>query len=131
MTVSYQTPDSPCADIYIYSLDTAASPVKEEDFSHACVRVHGNILNMQQNGSEINSVREIALTEKYPEGVYAKWYEVAVKGETISSHLLMFLRAGKIVKIRISFPADESGDLNDALLFERTILNAFFSAEKK
>ncbi len=128
VTVSYQTPDSPCADIYIYSLDPAGTPVKKDAFSQTCAQVHGNILNMQQNGTVIDSVREIASAEKYPAEVYAKWYEVAVKEETIQSHLLMFLRGGKIIKIRVSFPADESGDLNDALLFERTILNAFFTA---
>lgn len=125
VAISYQTPDSPCADIYVYSLDPEAKPVSEVNFAIECERTHHNILNMKRDGSLIDAVRGITTAESYPAGVYAKWYEVSVKGETVHSHLLMLCCAGKIIKIRVSFPVDDAGDLNDALLFERTILDAF------
>lgn len=125
VAISYQTPDSPCADIYVYSLDPEAKPVSEVNFAMECERTHHNVLNMKRDGSLIDAVREIPIAESYPAGVYAKWYEVSVKGEKVHSHLLMLCCAGKIIKIRVSFPVDDAGDLNDALLFERTILDAF------
>lgn len=126
VSITYQTlDDSPCAGIYVYSLDPESTPVNDGKFAAECELTHNNILNMKRKDPMINSVREIPAGEKYSPSVYAKWYEVTVKDEVIHSHLLMLCHAGKVIKIRVSFPADDTGNLNDVLLFERTVLELF------
>lgn len=125
VTVRYQNENASCADVYLYSLNTSAAPAGKEDFLRECAGAEQRILHPGEKNTLIESVSLLpgSGTEKdLPEGLFLRRFEIHLDGETVHSSLMMFRRRGRIVKVRVSCPADDSGEKTDARRFERELL---------
>lgn len=125
VTIRYQNENASCADIYLYSLDTSAVPAGKEAFRRECTGVEQRILLMGEKHSLIESVSLLPpddAEKNLPDGLFLRRFEIRLDGETVHSRLAMFLYGGKIVKLRVSYPAGDPGEKADAFLFEQELL---------
>ena len=112
-----------CGDIYIYSLDTLGSPVTQEAAEKEFKAVEKSIRTMPERSSLVESVvpkKDLGL--ELPEGFYGQRFLIRSNGEEMKSLLILFLCKGRIVKIRVSYPADDQQEVRAALLFCKEIL---------
>ena len=112
-----------CGDVYIYSLDSKGNPLSPEAAKLEFDAVVKSIRTMPERSSLVESVtvkQETGL--KLPSGVSGQCFKIRSHGEDMQSLLLMFLCKGKIIKLRVSCPADDLQEVQEALLFCKEIL---------
>ena len=110
-------------DVYIYSLDSHGTPVKQSDLDQEFEKVSKAILQLPQNSGLVKSVQTIADTPgKLPDGVRYRHFRICTEDDTMGSLMLMFLQNGRIVKIRVSYPVEDPLELQNAVRFYSTIL---------
>ena len=112
-----------CGDVYIYSLDSQGKPVAQKALDQEFAAVVQSIRTMPERSSLVESVtvkQETGL--KLPSGVSRQCFKIRSNGEDMQSLLLMFLCKGKIIKLRVSCPADDMQEVQEALLFCKEIL---------
>ncbi|MBO5202427.1 MAG: hypothetical protein J6C30_06830 [Lentisphaeria bacterium] len=112
-----------CGDVYIYSLDSQGKPVAQKALDQEFAAVVQSIRTMPERSSLVESVtvkQETGL--KLPSGVSGQCFKIRSNGEDMQSLLLMFLCKGKIIKLRVSCPADDLQEVQEALLFCKEIL---------
>lgn len=127
-TIHYQDENDSVADVYIYSLreDVSSNDViapealaKEHD---SVVRI---ILDMASQSKLIESISEIPLQTGNKNDVFFNQFEIIVDGVPIHSRLVMFLSTNKtrIIKCRISYPAENAEAVKAALYFEKMLIS--------
>ena len=116
--VRYENEAGTCADVYIYSLDTGAKPVRQDMYEKHCRETDQGILEMPAQNPKITSVTHIeAPGRKAPEGGYESHYRIRNGATEMDSVLYLALYRGKLVKIRISYTSDDSDEVLHAALF--------------
>lgn len=112
-TVRYVGENGEYADVYIYSLDTAANKVSGNELKAHIAEVEKNILAMPEKSDIIKKVvkrNDDNLVTSKNDVLYAAAYNINIDGELMISRLTICLKNGKIVKIRITYPAfDDNG----------------------
>ena len=112
-----------CGDIYIYSLDSQGKPVTQKALDQEFAAVVQSIRTMPERSSLVESVtvkQETGL--KLPSGVSGQCFKIRSHGEDMQSLLLMFLCKGKIIKLRVSCPADDLQEVQEMLLFCKEVM---------
>lgn len=112
-----------CGDIYIYSLDSQGNPVSPEAAEKEFKDVVQTIRTMPERSSLVEAVTlKSDMGLELPAGAYGQRFQIKANGEEMKSLLILFLCNGKIVKIRVSYPADDQQEVQSALLFCQEIL---------
>ena len=120
--IRYQN-EVPCGDIYIYSLDSQGKPVSQEAAEKEFTAVVQSIRTMPERSSLVESViPKTDLGLELPAGAYGQRFVIKSNGEEMKSLLILFLCKGKIIKVRISYPADDQQEVQSAILFCKEIL---------
>lgn len=123
VTVRFQNEDSAYADVYLYRLDEKGAPVTEAAFSAECAAVGKKILTGWKQERLTYTVKTVPETAReLPPGVFSRLFEIRLENENFRSRLTMFLYRGTVVKCRITYPADDPGEAEDAARFEQLIL---------
>ena len=111
-TVHYRHGKDAFADIYLYHLDTGANPVSPEQLHEhfqdtekrilAASRITG--LNNEKNLFQVSKLDSPAFTQnlKVISPVPQASYRFQIQDELTESHLIMFLKHGTLVKIRVT-----------------------------
>ena len=81
--VRYENELGSCADVYIYSLDTAAKPVQQDAYEKHCLETDQGILNLSAQNPKIKVEHIEAPGRKAPEG----GYEMVAIGPTTSMRM--------------------------------------------
>ena len=115
--VRYENELGSCADVYIYSLDTAAKPVPQEMFEKHCKETDQGILNLSEQNPKIKVEHLDDAGRKAPEGGFEAFYRIQNGSTQMDSVLYLALYKGKLIKIRISFSPDDSEEPVHATLF--------------
>jgi hypothetical protein len=133
--VRYENETGTCADVYIYSLDTGAKPVRQDMFEEHCRETDEGILKMPEQNPKITSVEHIAAPAgKTPEGGYEAHYRILSGSTPMDSVLFLALYHGKLVKVRISYSPEDTDESEHARLFVAAVaamLNPEKTAEKQ
>lgn len=112
-----------CGDVYIYSLDSKGNPVSPEAAEKEFKDVVQTIRTMPERSSLVEAVTLKSDTGlELPAGVYGQRFQIKANGEEMKSLLILFLYKGRIVKIRVSYPADDQQEVHEAILFCKEIL---------
>ena len=128
--VRYENESGTCADVYIYSLDTGSKPVQQDMFEAHCRETDEGILKMPEQNPKISSVVRIAAPDrKTPEGGYESYYRIQSGSTPMDSVLFLALYHGKLVKVRISYSAEDTEEAEHARLFVAAIA-AMLTPEK-
>ena len=127
--VRYENELGSCADVYIYSLDTAAKPVPQEMFEKHCRETDQGILNLSEQNPKIKVEHLDAAGRKAPEGGFEAFYRIQNGSTQMDSVLYLALYKGKLVKVRISYSPDDSEEPVHATLFIDSIA-AMLNKEK-
>ena len=115
--VRYENELGSCADVYIYSLDTAAKPVPQEMFEKHCRETDQGILNLSEQNPKIKVEHLDAAGRTAPEGGFEAFYRIQNGSTQMDSVLYLALYKGKLVKVRISYSPDDSEEPAHATLF--------------
>lgn len=121
-----------CADIYLYSMDTSAKPVTEEQMIQAFESTKSGILKLP---NQRNSIRQVSLLENAPRyeafpKVRSAAFTMELGEEEVRSELIMLVFKGKLVKIRITFAADVPEETAAAKKFAEATLRLFQDTPK-
>lgn len=115
--VRYENEAGTCADVYIYSLDTGAKPVRRDMFEKHCQETDRDILNLSAGNPKIKAVHLDAPGRKAPEGGYEMFYRIQNGSTQMDSVLYLALYKGKLVKVRISYSPEDTDEIDHAVLF--------------
>lgn len=116
--VRYENESGTCADVYIYSLDTGAKPVRQDMFEKHCKETDQGILEMPAQNPKITSVEHAeAPGRKAPEGGFEAQYRIQNGSVQMDSVLYLALYNGKLVKVRISYSPEDSDESVQAYRF--------------
>ena len=115
--VRYENESGTCADVYIYSLDTGAKPVRRDMFEKHCQETDQDILNLSASNPKIKAVHLDMPDRKAPEGGYEMFYRIQNGSTQMDSVLYLALYKGKLVKVRISYSPEDTDEINHAVLF--------------
>ncbi|MBR4717752.1 MAG: hypothetical protein IKP09_06810 [Lentisphaeria bacterium] len=105
--VRYENELGSCADVYIYSLDTAAKPVQQDAYEKHCLETDQGILNLSAQNPKIKVEHIEAPGRKAPEGGYEMFYRIQNGSTRMDSVLFLALYKGKLVKVRISYSSED------------------------
>lgn len=116
-----------CADIYIYSLDTSAAPVNQEQFAEHYKETKEVIMKLPAGAGPVNSV---ACVEEFkfngrPDILGCAFLIGVEDDDEIYSELIMFLFKGNIVKMRITYETNNPSEKESAYQFSREIIRLF------
>jgi len=117
--VRYENELGSCADVYIYSLDTGAKPVRRDMFEKHCRETDLGILELSAQNPKL-SVDRIGAPERKtsPDGFEAH-YRIHNGSTQMDSVLYLALYKGKLVKVRISYsPEDEDEPAHSRLFID-------------
>ncbi len=131
--IRYSNENGACADVYVYSLDTGARPVTQEQMDAHYAEVRKTILDLpEKNGpvSSVSVVEEKMLFQDRPD-IRGTLFLMGVGEEETFSALVLFLCKGKIVKLRVSYPTDRTEEKAEANAFIQEIIGIFADAGKK
>lgn len=115
--VRYENELGSCADVYIYSLDTAAKPVPQETFEKHCRETDQGILDLSKQNPKIKVEHLDAAGRKAPEGGFEAYYRIQNGSTQMDSVLYLALYKGKLIKVRISYSPEDSEEPAHAALF--------------
>ena len=115
--VRYENELGSCADVYIYSLDTAAKPVPQEMFEKHCRETDQGILNLSEQNPKIKVEHLDAADRKAPEGGFEAFYRIQNGSTQMDSVLYLALYKGKLIKVRISYSPEDNEEPVHAALF--------------
>ena len=116
--VRYENESGTCADVYIYSLDTGAKPVRRDMFEKHCQETDQDILNLSVGNPKIKAAHlDAPAGKKPPEGGYEKFYRIQNGSTQMDSVLYLALYKGKLVKVRISYSPEDTDEIDHAVLF--------------
>ena len=115
--VRYENELGSCADVYIYSLDTAAKPVQQDAYEKHCLETDQGILNLSAQNPKIKVEHLEAPGRKAPEGGYEMFYRIQNGSTQMDSVLYLALYKGKLVKVRISYSPEDTEEPVHADLF--------------
>jgi len=115
--VRYENELGSCADVYIYSLDTAAKPVQQDAYEKHCLETDQGILNLSAQNPKIKVEHLEAPGRKTPEGGYEMFYRIQNGSTQMDSVLYLALYKGKLVKVRISYSPEDTEEPVHADLF--------------
>ena len=116
--VRYENELGTCADVYIYSLDTGAKPVRRDMYEKHCQETDQGILGLSDQNPKISVAHlEAAPGRKAPEGGYEAFYRIQNGSTQMDSVLYLGLYKGKLVKVRISYSPEDKDELTHACLF--------------
>ena len=115
--VRYENELGSCADVYIYSLDTAAKPVPQELFEKHCKETDQGIMNLSKQNPRIKVVHLDAAGRKAPEGGFEAFYRIQNGSTQMDSVLYLALYKGKLIKVRISYSPEDTEEPAHAALF--------------
>lgn len=115
--VRYENELGSCADVYIYSLDTAAKPVLQETFEKHCKETDQGIMNLSAQNPKIKVERLDADGRKAPEGGFEAFYRIQNGSTLMDSVLYLALYKGKLIKVRISYSPEDNEEPGHAGLF--------------
>ena len=115
--VRYENELGSCADVYIYSLDTGAKPVRRDMFEKHCRETDHDILELSVQNPKI-SVDRIGAPERKtsPEGFEAH-YRIHNGSTQMDSVLYLALYKGKLIKVRISYSPEDKDEPAHSRLF--------------
>ena len=106
--VRYENELGSCADVYIYSLDTAGKQVQQDAYEKHCRETDQDILNLPAQNPKIKVEHLEASGRKTPEGGYEAFYRIQNGSMLMDSVLYLALYKGKLVKVRISYSPEDS-----------------------
>ena len=106
-----------CADVYIYSLDTAAKPVPQETFEKHCKETDQGIMNLSAQNPKIKVERLDASGRKVPDGGFEAFYRIQNGSTQMDSVLYLALYKGKLIKVRISYSPEDNEESVHAGIF--------------
>lgn len=115
--VRYENELGSCADVYIYSLDTAAKPVPQETFEKHCKETDQGIMNLSAQNPKIKVERLDAGGRKAPEGGFEAFYRIQNGSTQMDSVLYLALYKGKLIKVRISYSPEDNEESVHAGIF--------------
>lgn len=115
--VRYENELGSCADVYIYSLDTAAKPVPQELFEKHCRETDRGIMNLSKQNPKIKVEHLDADGRKAPEGGFEAFYRIQNGSTLMDSVLYLALYKGKLIKVRISYSPEDSEEPAHASFF--------------
>lgn len=115
--VRYENELGSCADVYIYSLDTAAKPVPQEMFEKHCRETDRGIMNLSAQNPKIKVEHLDAAGRKAPEGGFEAFYRIQNGSTLMDSVLYLALYKGKLIKVRISYSPEDNEEPAHAALF--------------
>ena len=115
--VRYENELGSCADVYIYSLDTAAKPVPQETFEKHCKETDQGIMNLPAQNPKIKVERLDAAGREVPEGGFEAFYRIQNGSTLMDSVLYLALYKGKLIKVRISYSPEDNEEPGHAGLF--------------
>ena len=116
--VRYENEAGTCADVYIYSLDTGAKAVRQDDFEKHFQETDLGILDMPSKNRNIQSVKHVeAPGRKAPANGFEVHYTIQNGSVQMDSVLFLALYRGKLVKIRVSYFPDDNDEATHAGLF--------------
>ena len=127
--VRYENELGSCADVYIYSLDTAAKPVPQETFEKHCKETDLGIMNLSAQNPKIKVERLDAAGRKAPEGGFEAFYRIQNGSTQMDSVLYLSLYKGKLIKVRISYSPEDNEEPVHAGFFIDTVA-AMLNKEK-
>jgi hypothetical protein len=127
--VRYENELGSCADVYIYSLDTAAKPVPQETFEKHCRETDEGILTLSKQNPKIKVEHLDAAGRKAPEGGFEAFYRIQNGSTQMDSVLYLALYKGKLIKVRISYSPDDGEEPVQAALFIDAV-DAMLNKEK-
>lgn len=113
--VRYENELGSCADVYIYSLDTAAKPVPQDAFEKHCRETDQGILDLSARNPKIK-VEHLKDSARNAGGFEA-FYSVRNGSTQMDSVLYLALYKGKLVKVRISYSPEDTEEPVHADLF--------------
>lgn len=116
--VRYENETGSCADVYIYSLDTGAKPVRQDMFEKHCRETDQGILNLSAQNPKITVAHlEATPDRKAPEDGYEAFYRIQNGSTLMDSVLYLGLYKGKLIKVRISYSSEDKDEVSHACLF--------------
>ena len=115
--VRYENESGACADVYIYSLDTGAKPVRRDAFDKHCRETDQGILDLPAQNPKITVEHLDAPERKAPADGFEAHYRIRNGSTPMDSVLYLALYKGKLVKVRISFSPEDKDEPVHAGLF--------------
>lgn len=116
--VRYENEAGTCADVYIYSLDTGAREVRQDEFEKHFRETDQDILKMPEQNQKIKSAVPIEIPgRKVPAGGHEAHYRIQNGPVQMDSILFLALYKGKLVKLRISYSPDDQDEAAGACRF--------------
>ena len=116
--VRYENEAGTCADVYIYSLDTGAKPIREDEYEKHFRETDRGILDMPSQSAKIKSVSHIdPAGRKPPSAGHEAHYRIQNGSTQMDSILFLALYRGKLVKLRISYSPDDKDEAECAYRF--------------
>ena len=115
--VRYENELGTCADVYIYSLDTGAKPVRRDMFEKHCQETDRGILELSVQNPKITVEHIDAPERKMPDGGFEAHYRIRNGSTPMDSVLFLSLYKGKLIKVRISYSPEDKDESVHAALF--------------
>ena len=113
--VRYENESGTCADVYIYSLDTGAKAVRQDDFEKHFQETDEGILKLSEQNAKIKSVSRLEKPgRKTPGAGREALYRIDSVPAPMDSVLYLALYRGKLVKVRVSYSPDDAEEAGHA-----------------
>ncbi len=118
--IAYENEFGALADVYIYRLTAAdrKEAVSEKEFSDHAKETSEKILTIPRNSEVIRKVEAVSVDPiPFKGDIFCGTYRILLKEETLVSQVYLFRKENQIIRIRMTYPAEQQGGAEAAGTF--------------